>query len=204
MIFSNHNLSFLTSIFPSSTTPFFLRNNGLSETFLSFFRYDVIQINNGQWWRLITANFCHSNWNHWGMNIMALWFMDIFYRSLISLPLRAWLLFFSLIMNVFLLHFLIDIDYYVGLSGALHGYLVGAALFSFLKEQWLNRVILVFVTLKLFAENMWSINTETEKWINANVIEEAHYLGALSGVFFYFMLYGFNRFLKHFHSFALK
>jgi len=147
-------------------------------------RYQSIEVSQGQWWRIFTANLCHSNWNHWALNIIGFWIMDWFYQPVLNAKLRAYLLLFCMIANVFLLHLLLDLYWYVGLSGALHGYLIGGALLSWNSAKKLNLAIVVVVSIKLIAESLWQINLATEQLIDANVVEEAHSLGALSAVLF--------------------
>ena len=155
---------------------------------LTLLRYESLKVNDGEFWRIITSNFCHSNWNHWMLNIAGLWLMDIFYKPVLSQKLRVYLLSFCILLNVLMLHWFMDLYWYVGLSGALHGYLIGGALLSWKSAKWVNLIIIVFTVGKLITESFWQINSETEKLINANVVEEAHIFGAVSALVF-FVLY---------------
>ena len=148
-------------------------------------RYQSTEVNTGEWWRILTANLCHSNWNHWLLNIAGLWLMDVFYQPVLSIKRRSQLILFCMITNVLMMHYWMDINWYVGLSGALHGYLIGGALLSWSKAKWLNFGIIFVTTGKLIVESFWEINSATEKLINANVLEEAHSFGALSAVVFW-------------------
>ena len=150
-------------------------------------RYQSLEISNGQWWRIFSANLCHSNWNHWILNIAGLWLMDLFYQPVLSQKTRAALLIFCMVLNVMMIHFWMEINWYVGLSGALHGYLIGGALLSWNKAKLLNFTIILITTIKLFAESVWQINSATEELISANVLEEAHSFGAVSSVIFWLL-----------------
>ena len=161
---------------------------------LNQLRYESLSVGNGEYWRIVTANFCHSNWNHWMLNIAGLWLMDIFYQPVLSQKLRVYLLSFCIILNVLLLHWFMNLHWYVGLSGALHGFLIGGALLSWSSAKWINLTIVVFTVGKLIAESFWQINSETEKLINANVVEEAHVFGAVSAVVFFILYIGFKYF----------
>ncbi len=154
---------------------------------IEWLRYQSLEVSNGQWWRIFSANFCHSNWNHWMLNIAGLWLMDLFYQPVLSQKSRSGLLIFCMLLNVLMLHFWMKINWYVGLSGALHGYLIGGALLSWNKSKLLNFAIIFITTTKLVAESIWQINSETEKLIGANVLEEAHSFGAVSSVIFWIM-----------------
>jgi len=149
-------------------------------------RYQQLEVSQGQWWRLFTANFCHSNWYHWSLNMLGLVMIDYFYQPVISLKLRSWLMLFCMLVNVILLDWFVNLNWYVGMSGALHGYLIGGALITFAQFKIINSLIIVIVSGKLFAELFWEINFTTAELIEANVVEEAHLFGALSAVIFYF------------------
>jgi rhomboid family GlyGly-CTERM serine protease len=148
------------------------------------FRYQSALVNDGQWWRIITANFCHSNWNHWLLNITGLWLMDSFFQPVISIRVRFYLLSFCIFSNVLFLHLFLDLKWYVGLSGALHGYIIGGAIISWASDRRINLAIIAVVTGKLLIEGFWEINSATEELIGANVVEEAHAFGAVSAVIF--------------------
>ncbi len=156
-------------------------------------RYQSFEVSSGQWWRIFTANLCHSNWNHWILNIAGLWLMDLFYQPVLSQKTRAALLVFCMFLNVLMIHFWMKINWYVGLSGALHGYLIGGALLSWNKAKWLNFMIIFTTIIKLFVESHWQINSATEQLINANVLEEAHSFGAISSVIFWLLLIVYTR-----------
>ncbi len=152
---------------------------------IKFLRYEFSSVNDGELWRILTANFCHSNWNHWMLNIAGLWLMDIFYQPVLSQKLRSYCLLFCITLNVLFLHWFMELNWYVGLSGALHGFLIGGALLSWKSGKWINLSIVTFTIGKLFTESFWQINSGTEKLINANVVEEAHVFGALSAFIFF-------------------
>ena len=113
--------------------------------------------------------------------------MDLFYQPVLSQKTRAGLLVFCMLLNVLMIHFWMDINWYVGLSGALHGYLIGGALLSWNKAKLLNFAIILITTIKLFIESNWQINSATEELISANVLEEAHSFGAFSSVIFWLL-----------------
>ncbi|PHS14093.1 MAG: rhombosortase [Kangiella sp.] len=159
---------------------------------IKLLRYESNTVSDGELWRIFTANFCHSNWNHWMLNIAGLWLMDIFYQPVLSQKSRAYLLLFCMFLNVLLLHWFMNLHWYVGLSGALHGFLIGGALLSWNSGKWINLSIVAFTVGKLIAENFWQINSETEELINANVVEEAHSFGALSAFIFFILWYFVN------------
>ncbi|MET1253697.1 rhombosortase [Aliikangiella maris] len=148
-------------------------------------RYEYQAVIDGQWWRLFTANFTHSNWNHLWLNMSGLILIDILFQPLMTNRLKIYLLSGCILFNILLLHCFIKLEWYVGFSGALHGYLVGCALFSFKAAIKTNSFILAVVGIKLFIELNWNINELTANFIQANVVEEAHLSGAVSAIFIY-------------------
>lgn len=90
----------------------------------------------------------------------------------------------SMLVCVLSLHLLMQVEWYVGLSGALHGYLIGGALISWKSAKKINFGIILVVTSKLIAEQTWQINDSTAALIGANVLEESHMYGAIGGAIF--------------------
>lgn len=163
-------LSFLIMVFSSSVQ--------------EIFRYESYTVSQGEIWRILTANLCHSNWSHWALNLAGFWLMDFFYRPVLSIKHRVSLLLFCMLGSVTLLHLFMQLTWYVGLSGALHGYLIGGALLSWKQAKKLNALIIGVVVVKLFIESTWHINESTEKMIGANVVEESHLFGAIAALVF--------------------
>ncbi len=162
-------------------------------------RYQRSAIDAGEWWRIISANFCHTGWNHWLLNIIGLILIDYLYQPFLSQWQRSRLMLFCICLNVLLIHLWLNNASYVGLSGALHGYLLGCALLSFQKSLVSNSLVIIIISVKLFVELNWQVNQATEKFIQARILEESHLYGAISSV-----LYCFIKYLKVLISFNQK
>jgi len=163
---------------------------------LELLRYQHKEVSEGEWWRIVSANFCHSNWYHWALNMTGLLLIDYMFQPLLTLRQRSLLMFFCLIGNVLLIHLLLKMYWYVGMSGALHGYLVGSALLTLSRSGWLSYAIILVVSGKLIAELNWEINSGTAELIGSNVAEEAHLYGALSAVAYFVIVLIMNQFKK--------
>jgi len=153
--------------------------------------YQREAVDQGQWWRFFSANLSHSNWNHWGLNILGLWLIDLFFQPVLSQCVRNALLLFAMLFNLLMLHFWVDINSYVGLSGALHGYVIGAALITWRADPFIHLTMATVVIGKLIIESIWHINQSTEQLIGTNVVEESHAFGGLAAIIFvliYFVL----------------
>ncbi|ARP38815.1 rhombosortase [Vibrio syngnathi] len=142
--------------------------------------WDSNAIAEGQWWRILTGNFSHTNTSHLLMNLAGLWIISYLFQPS-KKQLAVALLVISLVNGVALL--LSTIQIYVGLSGTLHGLFGLFALREALngrKSSWL----LVFgLVAKIAWEQLVGPSSTTGELINARVAIEAHRAGALAGGF---------------------
>ena len=149
------------------------------------FVYWRIGILHGEYWRLITGNFVHLNWQHASLNLTA-WFLVWVYGMRVC-GVATWLV--SLLLcacgvGVGILSFLPNIEVYSGLSGVLHGLLIlvaGLRLMAW-RRDYSAWAILVVVVAKLVSEGIGGPLGATADWIDLTVASEAHLYGALSGV----------------------
>ncbi|MGB5444604.1 MAG: rhombosortase [Psychromonas sp.] len=143
----------------------------------------------GQIWRLFTATFCHTNFNHLLMNIAGLiitlgLFIDLF-KTIKIFPL---MLFSSLFISLCLFFFEQEVIWYVGLSGVLH------ALFSYgvahdiaRKDPW-GYLLGAGFAIKIIYEQIFGAMQGTIDLIAAPVLINAHLYGAIAGVCFYIVI----------------
>ena len=155
-------------------------------------RYQHKEVIEGELWRIVSANFTHSNWNHLLLNLSGLVLIDYLFQPLINQKSRALLMAFCLCANVAILHYLIQLHWYVGLSGALHGYILGCAGLTWSKAKITNSLIIVGVTVKLIAELNWEVNSATAGLIGANVVEESHLAGSIAATIYIFGYYAYQ------------
>jgi rhomboid family GlyGly-CTERM serine protease len=137
-------------------------------------------------WRLITATFCHTNFNHLIMNIAGLiitllLFIDTF-KTVKILPI---IIFNSIFIGLALFLFQPTVIWYVGLSGVLHGlFCYAAANDIHRKDRW-GYLLGIGITLKIIYEQFYGAQETTIELINAPVLVDAHLYGAISGLLFY-------------------
>ncbi|MCO7223815.1 rhombosortase [Pleionea sp. CnH1-48] len=147
------------------------------------FNFNRSKIIEGEWWRLFSANLLHTNWNHALLNIAGLWIIWYIYWDIGNrLTQWAFILIPVLINTLPLFLFVPHIEWYVGLSGALHGTIVAFGIADFRNSKFLSLGLLVGVTIKLSYEVMMGSSEWIENFIGDGVVVEAHVAGALSGI----------------------
>jgi rhomboid family GlyGly-CTERM serine protease len=140
-------------------------------------------ITEGEWWRLLTGNLLHTNFNHLLLNLGGLFLIWFIYWDIGNWRWQLGFLLFPLIANTLLLYFLTpSMEAYVGLSGALHGTIVAFGLADGLKNRWIAIGLLLGVAIKLGFEQWQGSPKEMEALIGATVAIDAHLWGAISGL----------------------
>lgn len=144
--------------------------------------YDVSALVQGQWWRLLSAHFLHTNFYHLLLNLAGLFLLwalhgeyyhhknSLLLIALCSLGTATGLLVFS------------DLTHYVGLSGTLHGLFAWGVIQDIKRGYKTGWLLLVGVVIKLLQEQFYGGSIATESLIQARVAVDAHLYGALSGL----------------------
>jgi len=145
-------------------------------------RYDREAILAGEWWRLVTAHLCHLGWSHLAMNLAGLALIwALFHRFFTTGGWLAVTLVSALAVGLGLLAFNPEIQWYVGLSGVLHGlFLAGllASLFAGYRLEWL---LFLLVVAKLAWEQRYGALPGSADLAGGAVVVDAHFYGALAG-----------------------
>ncbi|MEZ9442947.1 rhombosortase [Vibrio sp. 10N.222.54.F12] len=152
--------------------------------------WDKNAIADGQWWRILTGNFSHTNYSHLLMNLAGLWIISYMFQPNKKQLLSA-LLFISLVTGFALL--LSSIQIYVGLSGTLHGLFGLFALREALNGRNSSWLLVFGLIAKIAWEQFVGPSSTTGELINARVAIEAHLAGALAGGFMAVVLFITNR-----------
>ncbi|MEF1255104.1 MULTISPECIES: rhombosortase [unclassified Vibrio] len=147
-------------------------------------------INQGQWWRILTGNFTHTNFAHLTMNLAGLWVICFVFKPTAK-SLALILIATSLCIGI--LNLFTTMNGYVGLSGTLHGIFAYFATLEALQERKSSWLLVAGVMLKVTWELTMGAAQSTSDLINAPVAVEAHLFGALSGLVFALMVYFIKR-----------
>jgi rhomboid family GlyGly-CTERM serine protease len=140
-------------------------------------------IRDGELWRLLSGHLLHLSWGHYLMNGAALLVICGLYASWLTAgTLACWMAVSALAVSVGLLWFEPQLDWYVGLSGVLHGLLVAGALYESSQRERMGMPILIAVGLKLAWEQAYGSLPGSEAATGGAVIVDAHLYGAVGGL----------------------
>ncbi len=160
-----------------------------------WFQYARADIQMGQWWRFLTANFVHLSWQHLGMNVLGLVLIYALFPN--GLSSSAWIIALflsglSVTIGIWLFH--PDIVWYVGLSGALHGILMLLLVLDYVAHKHrLNIVLLIAVMAKLVWEILMGPMPGSESAAGGPVVVQAHLYGFIGGALMLFFLFFYNK-----------
>ena len=118
-------------------------------------RYDRAAVAAGELWRLITGHLVHLGPSHLAMNVLALAILAVVLPALATW--RQWLLTFlssALFIDIGLFAFHPSVEWYVGLSGVLHGLLFAGLVAGFRRRPLETTVIAGLVAAKLIFEQL--------------------------------------------------
>ncbi|SDJ63082.1 rhombosortase [Microbulbifer yueqingensis] len=148
-------------------------------------RYERSLVLSGEYWRLISGHFTHTNLNHLLLNLAGLllyWILFPNQRPVHRLLLEVLLL--AALCGLTLVIFEPRIDWYMGLSGLLHALLAQGAVQEIAERdtRWRGLVLLVILGVKVYSEHFGTEGSLVAQWIAAPVIHEAHLWGLACGV----------------------
>lgn len=162
-----------------SLSTFFLHG----ETSDSIFAYQRNELLLGQWWRFLTGHFAHNNIYHLLMNMLGLALLAALhgiYYSAREVLLQIFLLSMGISMCVFWLN--PQLQYYVGLSGVLHGLFAWGVVVDFYYKRKTAILLLIGLIVKLSLEQLGFNSDSTANLIGIAVAYNVHLYGALLGL----------------------
>jgi rhomboid family GlyGly-CTERM serine protease len=146
-------------------------------------RYDRLALEQGEYWRLISGHLVHLGWGHLWPNLAAL----VVIALLLEDAFRAadWIVVgvtSGAAIDLGLLAFDPDVQWYVGLSGVLHGFVAAGALSLLLKREMIGAVLGIGIAGKIVFEQIFGPVPFTAASVGGPVIVAAHLYGATSGL----------------------
>ena len=146
-------------------------------------RYERAGIASGEYLRLFAGHVVHLGVAHYVMNVAGLALVWFLVGSAFS-P-SQWLAIVAsniVIMDVGFWFLMPELDWYVGLSGLLHGMLAAGTAGIWRQHRAEAIIILAFVVLKLGYEGLVGPISGSGYMAGGDVITEAHLIGAVGGV----------------------
>ena len=140
-------------------------------------------------WRVVTGHLVHISWPHALVNAAALWVVARLYADDLGARRQMQALVASaLAVSAALAVLYPAIEWYRGLSGALHGLFFAGATKWLLSERprtarrlWLPAALFVGGWVKVALEQPGGATTPHAQWLGAAVVPQAHFVGALCG-----------------------
>ena len=145
--------------------------------------WDRSALADGELWRLVTGHFAHLGWSHLGLNLAGLalvaWIAGEAYGllrwAIITLATIA-------VIDAGFWYLYTDLEWYVGLSGLLHGLLVAGLLPGIRRHDRDALVLAMLVIGKLAWEQAVGPMPGSESGAGGAVIVDAHLYGAVGGL----------------------
>ncbi|MCK6262074.1 rhombosortase [Vibrio sp. ZSDE26] len=160
------------------------------EPMQSYVEWNATAIHSGQWWRILTGNFTHTNFAHLAMNLIGLWAISFIFKPSVN---TLWIPLLVTCIAVGIGNLFTDMQIYVGLSGALHGLFGYYALRESLQGRKGSWLLVMGLCLKIVWEFFFGAPTATSGLIEARVAIESHLFGALSGLLLASLICLFNK-----------
>lgn len=148
-------------------------------TLQEWVEWNKLAIYSGQWWRIVTGNFSHTNLAHLAMNLAGLWVICYLFRprwrTLIAVVLAS-----ATIIGTGLL--MTSLGQYLGLSGVLHAVFAFWALKEALEGRRSSWLLVIGGVAKVGWESIYGAPAATAALIEANVATQAHAIGLIAGL----------------------
>lgn len=145
-------------------------------------RYQREAIMDGGVWRLLSGHLVHLGWMHLWLNLAGLWLIWLLTGDALTVAgwwlLLLWCAFFTAL-GLLLLN--PELQWYVGLSGILHGLLLAGLLVRLSVGQRDALVVLVALVGKLVWEQFYGPMPGSEASVGGTVVVDAHLYGAVAG-----------------------
>ena len=153
------------------------------ESAQDLFQFQRAGIAQGQLWRLVTAHLIHLGWSHALMNLAALGLVIYLLADGVgALSVLGLILASSLSVDAGLWFLQPELQWYVGLSGVLHGLLVGLLLLQWFGNGRGHLWLILLLSVKLAWEGTMGPLPMTAELASGPVVTVAHLYGTVGGV----------------------
>ena len=147
------------------------------------FRYEREAVLAGEVWRLFSAHLVHLGAGHTVLNLVALVLVFLLLGQEFTLAQWSWVTGCSVVLiAVGFVWLRPELQWYVGLSGLLHGWLVAGATQRFRQGHKDGLILLAAVLLKGFYEQLVGPLPGSELASGGTVVVDAHWFGIVGGL----------------------
>ncbi len=136
----------------------------------------------GQWWRIVTGNITHTNWNHLALNLAGLTVWCGFYRDLYH-QCRTPVLTISIMIAIGVISQFTSLVSFSGFSGVLYGLFMWSGVRDIMQKRVFSGGLVVVAIVTKLAYDLITQGNEPlmQNFINANIAYQAHIIGAMFG-----------------------
>lgn len=145
-------------------------------------RFDRDVVENGSWWLLLSCNFVHLGLNHLLLNLSGLGL--IYFLLWSNYSTAEWLiitLVSSVGVGVGVYLWSLELHWYVGFSGALHGLMIAGAIADIRRYPKSGSALLTLIIAKLIWEQLYGAVPGSEAAAGGSVAVDSHLYGAICG-----------------------
>lgn len=162
-------------------------------------RFQRDAILGGDLWRLLSGHLVHLGWMHLLLNLSGLGLIWVLTGDSFSAS-GWWLVLFlcALFTAIGLLIFNPDLQWYVGLSGILHGLLLAGLLAHLIVGRGEALMLLLVLSAKLGWEQFYGPLPGSEASVGGTVVVDAHLYGAIGGAVSAVLLLGVSGWRRRF------
>ena len=148
----------------------------------SLLRYENTMIDSGEWWRLISGHFIHLGWTHLSLNVAAMWLLIVIFQPATRPEiLLSFIFLLSIGTSIGLIVFSPEVEWYVGLSGVLHGLLLMGIVVDCRYKKSTSLILLTGLIAKLLWEQFYGDAHAMKQIVGGMVVYDAHLYGAITG-----------------------
>lgn len=141
-------------------------------------------INQGQWWKLLTGNFTHSNIPHLLLNLSGIWLLGLLFID--SLSPKLFIIssaFLTVVVGLGLYFFSPELTGYYGFSGVLYGLYFVASIVAILSHDLFTGIsVALLVSGKMIWDYITGGSQASAELIGVPVANDAHLYGFIGAI----------------------
>jgi len=145
-------------------------------------RYDRAGLQAGEFWRLLSAHFVHLGWSHIALNLVALMLLGALFHG--CMRWTEWIAVVTssgVAIDLGLYVLSPTVDWYVGLSGILHGIALAGACALLTTDTLTGLALILLIAAKLTYEQTMGPVPFSSASVEGDIVVDSHLYGAIGG-----------------------